>query len=107
MSAVGAYGGWLVAAVALALWGQARWQLTACGEGVLRACHELRGPLTAVRLGVQLGARTGRLSAAQWRAIEGELDRAALALGDLQGARHHRAAPLASGAVDLRALLSD
>ncbi|HEY5189294.1 MAG TPA: HAMP domain-containing sensor histidine kinase [Solirubrobacteraceae bacterium] len=107
MSAVGAYGGWLVAAVALALWGQARWQLAACGEGVLRACHELRGPLTAVRLGVQLGARTGRLSPSQWRAIEGELDRAALALGDLQGARRRRAAPLASGAVDLRALLSD
>ncbi len=51
--------------------------------GVRRACHELRGPITAVRLGVQLGARTGELSVDRLRALDLELGRAGLALEDL------------------------
>jgi signal transduction histidine kinase len=56
-------------------------------ETVARACHELRGPLTAARLGLQLGARVGELSPARLRAIDLELGRAALALEDLDGVR--------------------
>ncbi|HJS95775.1 MAG TPA: hypothetical protein VJ741_16040, partial [Solirubrobacteraceae bacterium] len=56
-------------------------------ETIARACHELRGPLTAARLGLQLGARIGELSPARMRAIDLELGRAALALEDLDGAR--------------------
>jgi signal transduction histidine kinase len=51
--------------------------------GVRRACHELRGPITAARLGLQLGARTGELSPASLRALDLELGRAGLALDDL------------------------
>ena len=59
-------------------------------ETVVRAAHELRGPLHAIGLGVALetGAESGR--AEQWRAVELELDRARLALDDLQGARARR-----------------
>ena len=55
-------------------------------EAVARACHELRGPLTAARLG--LAAPTGQElpSPGRLRAIDTELGRAALALDDLSGA---------------------
>src|SRR5579884_3318250 len=62
-------------------------------ESVARACHELRGPLTAARLGLQLGARAGELSPARLRAIDLELGRAALALDDLEGIRARVAIP--------------
>jgi signal transduction histidine kinase len=52
-------------------------------ESVARACHELRGPITAARLGVALVLRNGELPAAALRAIDLELSRAALALDDL------------------------
>ncbi len=54
-------------------------------EAVERASHELRGPLTAARLGLALGQRTGRLTRERIRAIDLELGRAALALDDLDG----------------------
>jgi signal transduction histidine kinase len=55
-------------------------------EAVARACHELRGPLAAARLG--LAAPTGQElpSPGRLRAIDTELGRAALALDDLSGA---------------------
>ncbi len=54
-------------------------------EAVARACHELRGPLTAARLGL---APAGQElpSPRRLRAIDTELGRAALALDDLSGA---------------------
>ncbi len=52
-------------------------------ELAARATHELRGPLTAARLGLELGARTGELSPARLRAIDVELERAALVLEEL------------------------
>lgn len=107
MSAAGAWGGWLAAALALGGWWRAERGRLGRGEAVLRACHELRGPLTAVRLGLELGGRTGRLSGAQWRAIEGELERAAVALGDLEMAPEGKTASRTESAVDLRALLAD
>ncbi len=107
MSAAGAWGGWLAAAVAVGGWGRAERRRLARREAVLRACHELRGPLTAVRLGLELGGRTGRLSDAQWRAIEGELDCAAVALGDLQSPPKGRTASRPESGVDLRRLLAD
>ncbi|HTX11079.1 MAG TPA: HAMP domain-containing sensor histidine kinase [Solirubrobacteraceae bacterium] len=80
-------------------------------ESVARACHELRGPLTAARLGLQLGASTGELSPARLRAIDLELGRAALALEDLDSAG--RWGPPATPAwrplapVDMRQLVAD
>jgi signal transduction histidine kinase len=75
--------GWLAASAAGLAAGAGRHALAGRMESVARACHELRGPLTAARLGLQLGVSTGELSPARLRAIDLELGRAALALEDL------------------------
>jgi signal transduction histidine kinase len=101
-------GGWLAASGAGLAAGGVWRALAGRMESVARACHELRGPLTAARLGLQLGARTGELSPARLRAIDLELGRAALALEDLDTARTRRVhAWRAPEPVDLEQLLSD
>lgn len=82
--------GWLAASGAGLAAGGAWRALSGRMETVARACHELRGPLTAARLGLQLGERVGELSPARMRAIDLELGRAALALEDLDGVRARR-----------------
>ncbi len=78
-------GGWVAAAlgagVALVIW-RAR---AAMLESVARASHELRGPLTAARLGLHLTVGDFDISLARVRAVELELARATLALDDLTG----------------------
>ncbi len=78
--------GWAAAALAAgaALWSE--WRRACALERVVRAAHELRGPITAVRLGLHAGAGEGELSAVRLRALEHELERATLALADLAGA---------------------
>jgi signal transduction histidine kinase len=76
--------GWTVAATALVALTIARRVLAARRRSVAEACHELRGPLGAATLGVELAGRQGRLAAARIRAIELELRRAALVLEDLE-----------------------
>jgi signal transduction histidine kinase len=56
-------------------------------DAVARASHELRGPLSAVWLGLELGSARGELTPTRLRAIELELSRASLALDDLTAAR--------------------
>ena len=78
--------GWVAAGLAAAL---AAGALRAHGdrmEAVARACHELRGPLTAARLGLAAPAGRELPSPRRLRAIDTELGRAALALDDLSGA---------------------
>ncbi len=72
-------------------------------EHVARAAHELRGPLTALRLGLH-GAQ---LSPARVRALDLELGRAALALDDLTAAVGLGTVGLALEPVDARQLLAD
>ena len=74
-------------------------------ERVLTACHELRGPITAIGLGVELAQRTG-LTAARARAIELELARAARAVDDLTGNGHADLRVRCDG-VDIAGLLAD
>lgn len=78
-----ALGGWVAAGIAgllaLLVWRALELRM----EFVARASHELRGPLTAARLGLELGARMNELSPTRLRAVDLELDRAALALDDL------------------------
>jgi signal transduction histidine kinase len=102
-----ALAGWLATGVLTAMWLLGRRALHARMEVVARACHELRGPLGAVRLGLDLGSRGGTLSARQLRAIDSELARAALALEDLADAREGHAAPRSLESLDLRELLAD
>lgn len=86
MAAAVAVGGWVAASFAAVLALIARRSLAFRMEAVLRACHELRGPLTAAQLGLELSIRTGEASLARLRAIDLELSRAALALDDLDRA---------------------
>jgi signal transduction histidine kinase len=103
--------GWTVAVAAVVAALLARQAMNGRMELVARACHELRGPLTAARLGLSLGERAGALSADRVRAIDLELGRAALAVDDLEGAGRGRSRPRNGDRhgvmLDLCALLED
>lgn len=111
MSWLAGAAGWLSAGLAVTLWLVA----TRIGDGrmeaVARACHELRGPIGAARLGLELGADRRPLSRTELRAIHGELGKAALALDDLAAVMAGRSAadrPVTYPAlVDLPTLLRD
>jgi signal transduction histidine kinase len=96
-----ALSGWTAAALAALI---ARRILGARMEAVARASHELRGPLTAARLGLELGGRDGQLTGARLAAIDLELARASLALDDLSGGRGR--GPGRVEQIDLEELLS-
>lgn len=85
-----AVAGWLLAAAGMGAAATLRVRLLRHLESVSRACHELRGPLTALRLGLELGARTAAAPPSRVRAIELELGRARLALEDLSDLRATR-----------------
>jgi signal transduction histidine kinase len=79
--------GWLLAVTGLGTAALIRIRLSRHAEAVARACHEVRGPLTAVRLGLEPAVSPPRLSDSRLRAIELELGRAGVALDDLSAAR--------------------
>jgi signal transduction histidine kinase len=83
VSSAATVAGWVAAGLAGALMLVVRHSLGSRMEAVARACHELRGPLTAARLGLSFGERSGELSPEHLRAIDTELGRATLALQDL------------------------
>jgi signal transduction histidine kinase len=76
----------LACAAALACWRELRRRR----ELVVRACHELRGPLTAVRLCLATMERRGEAPPERLAALELELRRAGLALDDFAAARSGR-----------------
>jgi signal transduction histidine kinase len=86
MSSALAFAGWALAFAALAAGGFVLRRLEHRTELVARACHELRGPLTAARLGLHL-VGAAHDSAGRVAAIDLELRRVGLALDDLQAAR--------------------
>jgi signal transduction histidine kinase len=83
MSAAMAGAGWAAAFGAAAMAVTARRELERRGRLVARACHELRGPLTAAGLGLHAPGAPGL----RFARIEAELVRAARAVDDLQQAR--------------------
>ena len=99
--------GWLSAGLVFALWLAAARAGEGRMEAVARACHELRGPITAARLGLERALLAGPLSAAQLLAIDAELGRATLALDDLAGARAGGEMRREPAPVDLRRLLAE
>ncbi len=107
MSVAAACAGWLTAGLVAAWWLLLHRAVNSRMEAVARACHELRGPLTAARLGLELGTRGVALSRSQLRAIHSELGRATLALDDLVVAPEGRMAPRAVEPVDIGELVSD
>jgi signal transduction histidine kinase len=100
-------GVWGVALVALAAALLAELRRMRRLETVARAAHELRGPITAAQLGVGLGVRRGGLGAPTLRAVELELERAALALEDFTAATGGRPGEFRLREVDLVELLAD
>jgi signal transduction histidine kinase len=76
-------------------------------EQVARASHELRGPLTATRLGLELGVRMGEISLARLRALVQELERATCALADLSAAMGGRATGLQLERLELGGVVGD
>jgi signal transduction histidine kinase len=71
-----ALAGWMVAAVLVH-------RLLGARERAARACHELRGPLTAAGLALTTMARLGEAPAERIAALDEQLRRAALAVEDL------------------------
>jgi signal transduction histidine kinase len=106
MSSGLAVAGWLLALAALAAGGLVLRQLERRTELVARACHELRGPLTAARLGLHLVARSDA-AASRLAAVDRELRRVGLALDDLQAARAGRRARERHEMVAVNDLLHD
>jgi signal transduction histidine kinase len=96
---------WLVGAAGIGAALGARAELARRRELVARACHELRGPLTAARLGLATLARGSEPLAAHATAIDQELRRAGLALEDLDAARAGRRARDRDEIVDLTRLV--
>ncbi|HEX3976863.1 MAG TPA: HAMP domain-containing sensor histidine kinase [Solirubrobacteraceae bacterium] len=76
-------------------------------EDVARACHELRGPLAAARLGLAAPAGQELPSPGRLRAIDTELGRAALALNDLSRAGGGVSRLWRLDRVDVRELVAD
>lgn len=97
----------LLAAAGFVLFAVERRRRLACAELVVRAAHELRGPLAAAHLGLQsLGREAG---VPRWRcaAVDVQLQRAALAVADLAAApRGGRSGDIA-GVVDVASLLEE
>jgi len=98
--------GWLLALVGLALAAALQVELRRRRELVARACHELRGPLTAAHLALYGAARRGDGPPPRLVAIENELERAAVALDDLAAARRGRRAADRDEAIDVGDLLA-
>ena len=100
-------GGWLLASAAVCSGLVVRRSSEMRMEAVARACHELRGPLAAARLGLVLGVRLGELTPAQLRALDLELGRASLALDDLASVGQRARDESRCDEVDVGALLAD
>jgi signal transduction histidine kinase len=76
-------------------------------ELVARACHELRGPLTAVRLGLTAMERRHEAPPERLAALDLELRRAGLALDDFAAARSGRRAIDRTEPVEIAELLEE
>jgi signal transduction histidine kinase len=110
MTALPALGGWLAAALVAIAALAARRALGERMEATARACHELRGPLTAARLGLSVGAVGAELTPVRVQAIDSELGRAARVLDELVAMRGRPAdgvAPQQLSRIDLLALVAD
>ncbi len=86
-------GGWALATAGLTGAGALLQALRRQRELVVRAVHEVRGPLTAIRLGLELEAREHGLDSAARAALGLELARAGIALEDLTRAGAEPARP--------------
>lgn len=76
-------------------------------ELVVRACHELRGPLTAARLSLATMERHGEAPPERLATLDRELRRAGLALDDFAAARSGRRAVERAEPIDVGELVEE
>ena len=81
---------WALSAAGFALAALGALELRRRREMVARACHELRGPLTAVRLSLATMERRQEVPPERLATLDHELRRAGLALDDFAAARSGR-----------------
>ncbi len=98
---------WALATAALVLAGLAALELRRRRELVARACHELRGPLTAARLSLATMERRCEAPPERIAALDHELRRAGLALDDFAAARNGRRMPEREELVDVDELVEE
>src|SRR4051812_10738364 len=98
---------WVLAGAALAAALLCCWELRRRRELVARACHELRGPLTAVRLCLATMERRCEAPPERLAALELELRRAGLALDDFAAARSGRRTVDRDDRVEIAELLEE
>src|ERR687893_598629 len=98
---------WALAGVGFALALLGALELRRRRELVARACHELRGPLTAVRLSLASMERRGEAPPERLAALELELRRAGLALDDFPAARSGRGTVDPDEPVEIAELLEE
>lgn len=102
--------GWLASALAAlgaALALTLLWELRRRKELVARACHELRGPLTAARLSLASMERRREAPVDRIAGLELELRRAGLALDDFAAARSGKRILDRADAVEVAELLEE
>ena len=99
--------GWALAAAGLLLALSAAYELRRRREMVARACHELRGPLTAVRLSLATMERRREAPPERLAVLDLELRRAGLALDDFAAARSGRRVSDRSEPVEVAELLEE
>jgi len=96
--------GWVLAALAGTAWLRASVRSRLRTELIARACHEVRGPLTAASMALHARARDTGLAAPA--AVEREIARAAAALNDVAAAGRGRRVRDRLEPVDLRELVT-
>ncbi len=108
MTAAWQLAGWACFAMAVAALAVVRWRIESRFALVAEASHELRGPLTAVQLGLSALVREAEPDGARRAAaLDLELRRAGLALEDLAAAPVGRRAAERLAPVDVADLLED
>ncbi len=100
-------GGWLVAAIGTTIAFALLWELRRRKELVARACHELRGPLTAARLSLASMERRREAPPERIAGLELELRRAGLALDDFAAARSGKRTPDRDEPIEVAELLEE
>ncbi|HEV2769881.1 MAG TPA: HAMP domain-containing sensor histidine kinase [Solirubrobacteraceae bacterium] len=106
MSALLAGAGWAIALPALVGLIVQRVAASRRGRLTARACHELRGPLTALGLALAAMAREAEAPADRLAALEAQHARAVLAVEDLAHARSGRRTPARARALEAGAFLA-
>lgn len=98
---------WALSVVGFALAALGAYELRRRRELVARACHELRGPLTSVRLSLATMERRREAPPDRLATLDHELRRAGLALDDFAAARSGRRNVDRDGPVEIAELMEE